>query len=171
MSDMVHADDDIREMVLEIYEQHHSRLEVAEVVVQTMFHNDSADKPLKLNGYQCAALIRKTSLRERRCGIRADAVLVIDPFQWGQLSEESKRALIDHELTHLVPVRNPQTGDLVYDKDGRPKLKMRLHDVQFGWFDEVRQRHGEHSLERMQHDSINRRYEFTQETLKFSASA
>jgi hypothetical protein len=35
----------------------------------------------------------------------------------------------------------------VFDAVGRPKLLMRKHDHQFGWFDEVAQRHGEASPE------------------------
>ena len=33
---------------------------------------------------------------------------------------------------------------------GRPELKLRKHDHEFGWFERVAQRHGAHSQERIQ---------------------
>lgn len=33
------------------------------------------------------------------------------------------------------------------DAQGRPALKMRMHDREFGWFDEIARRHREHSIE------------------------
>lgn len=40
------------------------------------------------------------------------------------------------------------TGD--NDDLGRPKLKMRKHDVEIGWFKIIAERHGAHSIERQQ---------------------
>jgi hypothetical protein len=49
--------------------------------------------------------------------------------------------LIDHELTHLAK------KGTIFDPLDRPKLSMRLHDHQFGWFDQIAKRHGRASIE------------------------
>jgi hypothetical protein len=46
----------------------------------------------------------------------------------------------------LEIVRNKH-GAPKKDCVGRPKLKMRLHDQQHGWFNEIAKRHGSASLE------------------------
>jgi hypothetical protein len=51
-----------------------------------------------------------------------------------------QEALVDHELHHLVLVR--QDGLAKRDDLGRYRFKMRDHDYEFGWFVEVAQRHG-----------------------------
>lgn len=73
----------------------------------------------------------------------ADAQMMLDGDRWVLLSREEQMAVIDHELTHLEP-----TGDI--DDGGRPKLKLREHDIEVGWFEDVAERHGEHSQERQQ---------------------
>ncbi len=52
---------------------------------------------------------------------------------------------MDHELTHLELAE--KEGAPVLDDGGRPKLKMRLHDYEFGWFTEVAERHKENAIE------------------------
>ena len=49
--------------------------------------------------------------------------------------------MIDHELTHLAK------KGTIFDPLDRPKLSMRLHDHQFGWFDQIAKRHGRASIE------------------------
>jgi hypothetical protein len=78
----------------------------------------------------------------------ADAEITLDADRWKELGRGKRIGLIDHELTHI---------ELVYDDDGlalddneRPKLKLRKHDYEFGWFNEVVERHGNDSLEREQ---------------------
>jgi hypothetical protein len=57
------------------------------------------------------------------------------------------QAVIDHELTHLVLKKSKKTGAVERDDLDRPKLKMREHDYEFGWFAETAQRFGEDSFE------------------------
>lgn len=77
----------------------------------------------------------------------ADATIVICRPTWVTLSQRQRDALIDHELTHLERATDKEDGTFQVDAVNRPKLKMRRHDHQFGWFDEVAQRHGEASPE------------------------
>lgn len=97
---------------------------------------------LKKNGVKALGITRKIGLKDRALG-RGDAEIAIDGDWWDDASEEEQRALLDHELTHLVP-----TGDC--DDLRRPIIKLRPHDHEFGWFREVAARHGAHSQERIQ---------------------
>lgn len=104
--------------------------------------NDDETKPgLTHQGYPAAAVVRLLGIKERTMG-RGDAEIVIDEHYWMGLDEAEKDALLDHELYHLVVPKR-----LVYDERGRPKLKIRKHDRQMGWFDEIAKRHGHASGE------------------------
>jgi hypothetical protein len=43
---------------------------------------------------------------------------------------------------------------VIRDDIGRPKIVMRKHDFEFGWFTAVAARHGAHSMERQQAQEI-----------------
>lgn len=116
-------------------------------------------------GYAAMATVKVNPLKARVLG-SGDALVTIDGDRWIDFEEAEHLAILDHELTHL---------DLVYDDDGelpaavieaaeanptkerprpirlddegRPRLRIRLHDHQFGWFDDVVKRHGRQSVE------------------------
>ena len=126
--------------------KYHTDLEKHAVTIGVLLAaSDDGAAAVKLHGYPCAATVRITPYKQRVQGIE-DAVVTLDARLWHDLSDERKAALIDHELQHL---------EVAFDKDsfakiddlGRPKLKMRLHDVQAGWFLDIARRHGEHSFE------------------------
>lgn len=126
---------------------HHD--ELGEVTISCLFAFDdenSLASVLEHQGYPAAAVVRITPLKDRALGI-ADATIVICRVTWVTLGQPERDALIDHELTHLQRKTDKETGDLVTDVLGRPKLVMRKHDRQFGWFDEVAARHGSASPE------------------------
>jgi hypothetical protein len=102
---------------------------------------DGDDPPLMLNGYPCAATVRATSVKDRTKG-HADIEITIDEAQWLTMTDAQKDALLDHELEHVELVIKPKTGRVKLDSHGRPKIKMRKHDVQFGWFHSIAERHG-----------------------------
>lgn len=95
-------------------------------------------------GLEARAKIRITKLEERVAG-RGDAVLVLDGDHFADWPSGRLAAVLDHELTHLEPVT--RLGDALYDDADRPRLQMRLHDFEVGWFAEVAERHGERSFE------------------------
>lgn len=110
-------------------------------------------------GYGAYAFVRLTDLYWQTL-LRIDAQIVVDSHWWNGLLERAKtdvereqalarrRAVIDHELTHLELVCDKKTGKpVLHPETGRPKLRLRKHDYQFGWFTEVAQRHGVHSVE------------------------
>lgn len=95
-------------------------------------------------GYPALATIKITSAKDRAIGV-ADAIMTIDGDRIDSLSERELLAVIDHELTHLELRHDGE--DVARDENERPRLLMRKHDRQFGWFDEVAKRHKEHAQE------------------------
>lgn len=156
MSTYVKCDRDVHERVLEVMVQHHADLADAGVTVCCLFAHAARDAEsgepkgpaIKHGGYAAAAVTKIVSLKDRAKGC-ADAEIIFDGDRWGDWSEAQQTALIDHELQHLALCTKGVSDDPVPDVDdlGRPKLKTRQHDHQFGWFDAIAERHGAHSFE------------------------
>lgn len=104
-------------------------------------------------GFRIMAYARILSLKDRVAG-RADAEIVIDGDWWDENSKETAKqtALLDHELHHLA--LKLADGQFCYDSHGRPKLRMRKHDIEVGWFKVIAERNGSASIERSQAKSI-----------------
>lgn len=130
----------------QIQEAHHEELKDVTISALFVFDDESSDSVLKHQGYPAGAVVRISPVKDRALGM-ADATIVIDRAGWLVLSQRQRNALIDHELTHLERCTDDESGDLKFDVLDRPKLAMRKHDHQFGWFDEVAQRHGQASAE------------------------
>lgn len=129
-----------------VRDDYHDELAGVTVSALFVFDTESTTAVLKHQGYPALAVVRITPIRDRALQI-ADATIVVDRSGWLTLSQRQRDALIDHELTHLRRVVDKETGHPVFDVLDRPKLAMRRHDHQFGWFDEIAQRHGEASPE------------------------
>lgn len=145
----------VGEIINRMIERYHGGLrdagltiDVLEARAKTDGNGDSEAVALKLHGYPCAATIKISSYKDRVLG-RGDALLTVDGDQWDTFTDEQKEALIDHELEHLE-LRTDNDGLLIRDDMDRPKLQMRRHDHQFGWFDAIVRRHGDASLESQQ---------------------
>lgn len=136
---------DVSAIIDKILLLHHQDLDGVTVVGLFAFDSEESGPVLKHGGYPAGAVVRITPVKDRAMGI-ADSTIVVDRAGWLALSQRQREALIDHELTHLT-WKQDKEGDAVYDVLDRPKLAMREHDHQFGWFDEVAQRHGEASPE------------------------
>lgn len=140
------APEEVKALAEGVIRRWHERLNRAGVSIGYLFAHadrDASGQPkgpaLKVHGYPAAALVKIVTLRDRVAGL-PDALCVIDGDQWPDWTAERRQAVLDHELTHLHP-----TGDT--DDANRPKLEMRLHDIQIGGFLEVIQRHEEEALE------------------------
>lgn len=99
---------------------------------------------IKHHGVKALAVARKTTLKQRALGL-ADAEICIDYDWWQEASVPEQKALLDHELYHLEVMMNEE--GVMKDDLGRPKLKLRPHDWQFGWFNCIAHEHGKHSQE------------------------
>jgi hypothetical protein len=137
---------DLETAIESMVKQYHPDLQQVRIAALFVFDDEKSEQVLSHNGYPAAAVVRITSLRERALGM-ADAVIVVDRASWQSLTHQRHCALIDHELTHLARRLDSDTQQPIFDALGRPKLQMRRHDHQLGWFDEVAQRHGEQSVE------------------------
>ena len=158
------APPEVHDVIRRVMLNHHSGLAEAEVRIDCLFalppldkNGDASGPAVKLGGYPCLAVIRVIALRDRAKGM-GDAEIVIDKEEWEVLSEAQRDALIDHEITHLQ-LRVNEKGAIIRDDLGRPKLTLRLHDHQFGWFDEVAQRHGRDSVEVQQFERFQMHHE------------
>ena len=100
---------------------------------------------LRLHGVACAATIKQNSYTDRVQG-KPDVTIVINAEAWDEYSIEQRTALLDHELTHLIPKFNKE-GDYCVDDLGRPVFKMRQHDWDLSGFAEVTRRHGRAAIE------------------------
>lgn len=124
----------------------HEALHTRDVRVDYMFAFPDRDEEgqaindaLKHQGVKALGLCRKVSLKDRAKGM-GDAEIVLDGDWWQGATTEEARALLDHELHHIAVSQD--NDDL-----GRPKLKLRKHDHQFGWFKIIAMRHGQASQE------------------------
>lgn len=140
------APKEIIALINETTNEFHPELVEAGVTIEAvMAFDDKGGYPVKANGYPALACIRANSLKNRVKGF-ADAEITIDKSAYDALNDQQKKALIDHELFHLVVVRDKE-GNIKHDDAERPKIKLKKHDYQFGWFREIALRHGENSPE------------------------
>lgn len=139
-------------MVAAVLEKYHPELHDAELIVDVLVafatkneQGEPRGPALSHGGYPAIATVRVNSLKQRVLG-QGDALITLDGDRWQDFSPEQQRAIIDHELTHLELTTSDE-GGVEGDDIGRPRLRCRKHDHQFGWFDAVVRRHGRHSVE------------------------
>lgn len=154
MSTYQKADSAVREMAEKILEQFETHKPLLEYKVKIDFvfafaavdnFGDPKGPALTRHGVGAWGITRKLGLKDRAMG-RGDAEISLDGDWWEKATEARRRALLDHELHHLE-VKLDDDGILVKDELHRPKLKLRKHDVEVGWFAIVAGRHGGASLE------------------------
>lgn len=150
---------EVDEIVAEMLKKYHGELHSVGVTVETLFSHATLNKNgdpngpgLSLHGYAAYAVVRINGLKDRTKG-RADAEILLDGDIWWTLHDDVKRALIDHELEHIQLKVSKKRGLLRDDLD-RPKLWIRKHDHQFGWFDAIVRRHGAASIELQQYEQF-----------------
>jgi hypothetical protein len=148
------ADDFTYRLAREVMEAHHPELRMMgkdgpEYVRLCIFFAYDDDKPgesaVKCHGYPAAAVVSLIPAKAR-LDKRADAEIVIDRRNWEGLTETRQRALLDHEITH-IEIQTDENGIVVSDYVGRPKLKLKLHDFDFGGFRSIARRYGEDAPE------------------------
>jgi hypothetical protein len=140
------ASDDVVRCIKRMRDEHHEDLEHVTISALFVFDLEASDCVLTHQGYPAQAVMRITPVRDRALGV-FDAVILVDRANWSVLSAAQRDGLIDHELTHLERVLDEETGEPKTDAVDRPKIAIRKHDHQFGWFDEIAQRHGDASPE------------------------
>lgn len=102
-------------------------------------------------GRRVYGLARVVCAKDRAKGM-GDAEVTLDKDWWMDeetTTDEMREALLDHELHHLR-VKEDADGAVLRDDSGRPRIVLRKHDVEAGWFRVVAERNGEHSMEQRQ---------------------
>ena len=135
-------------LLTEVREQYHARLDEAEVKIGVLMafaatdENTGERKGSAIRGYAGApagAQVKKVSTRDRLTK-GYDVEMLLDGDEWPNMADAHRRALLDHELTHIET-----TGKV--DDLGRPKVKMRPEDFIAWGFWEIIQRHGTAAME------------------------
>lgn len=150
------AGQDVLEIIDSVMSAYHPQLRDAGVTIEAQLAFAEVDEKtgdvdgpaVTVGGYACAAKIKVKSLADRSLGSK-DARITIDGDRWELMGPDERAALLDHEISHLNLVTKIKNGIEViqYDDKERPKLKLRKHDFQFGWFTEIVRRHGKASPE------------------------
>ena len=101
------------------------------------------------HGQPALGLASKFKLQDRVHG-KPDCRVTIDADWWDTAPEEQRRGLLFHELYHFEP-KMDDTG-LVAELDDahRPKVNLKKHDYQVGWFYAAARRFGGASQECIQ---------------------
>ena len=154
------ADPEVNEFVQRVMHRYHRGLADMESTVDILMASppvDEAGDPtgpaLKHHGVKALATIRQTRPDERALG-QADIHLKIDLPFWEENDEETRTALIDHELEHLKP--KLKDGAAQRDAYNRPLFVVNPHSWEVGWFFNVARRHGQKSVEcRQLQDLLN----------------
>lgn len=131
--------------------KYHPELEKAKVRVDLLFvaDPDAADKEapkpvLSHHGVPAIAMARIVPLKDRVKG-SGDGEILIDMARYEEMDPAERDALLDHEMEHFEVKTKEMKPKL--DTHGRPTLKIRKHDYDFGWFESVAKRHKENSVE------------------------
>lgn len=133
------------------YESHKPLLDYRVKIDYILALPEEGECAIKWHGSRAYGLARILGLKDRAMG-RGDAEILIDGEFRKACDAAELEALLDHELHHLeVQVED---GKMKKDALARPKLKMRKHDFQVGWFHVIAQRHGKNSIEVQQADSL-----------------
>lgn len=147
---------DMAKSILEQFETHKPLLDAKVKIDFVMAYgdrdeNDNLTGPaITSGGFQSLGVARKMPVKDRAMG-RGDCEVMLDGDFWDDeaIPEARKRAVLDHELHHFQVVKDEEDV-LLLDSCDRPKLKLRRHDVEVGWFRVVAVRHGAESHERVQ---------------------
>lgn len=139
------APPEVKRRAVKLIERHHDDLWKAEVTIDYLFATNDTGDAVSHRGYPALAVVRIVNLKDRTKG-HSDAEITIDGAKYLRMTPEQQDALLDHELHHLIVLRDDD--NLVKtDDQGRPRLKMRKHDFDFGWFTVIAERHGLNSPE------------------------
>lgn len=138
--------EETRQVLNKVLMMYYEELHQLNVSIDLVDVYDTGDKPaLTVRGQEALACIRCMPLKERVMG-RGDVEITIDAHKWKTLTDRQKMALLDHELYHLEFKRD-KDDNLIMDDLNRFVFKLKHHDREFGWFDEIARRWGGDSIE------------------------
>jgi hypothetical protein len=140
------ANEEVNLTIEKVMKENHGELHAAGVTITALIARSEDGPALKVGGREALGCIRVTKLTERTLGL-GDALMILDGESMMAWSSKRLQAVIDHELRHLMLAKNKRTGEIQRDDEGRPKLRIRPHDFEFGWFARTAELYGEESYE------------------------
>lgn len=140
------ANEEVNLTIQEVMKKNHGDLHAEGVTITALIARSEEGPALKVGGREALGCIRVTKLTERTLGL-GDALMILDGESMVAWSSKRLQAVIDHELRHLMLAKNKKTGQIQRDDEGRPKLRIRPHDFEFGWFARTAELYGEESYE------------------------
>ena len=140
------ANEEVNLTIQKVMKENHGDLHNAGVTITALIARSEEGPAIKVRGSEAAGCIRITKLAERTCGL-GDALMTLDGERMDAWTSKRLQAVIDHELRHLMLAKNKKTGQIQLDDEGRPKLRIRPHDFEFGWFARTAELYGEESYE------------------------
>lgn len=162
------AAQDVADLLDEVKLKYHAELHNYGVkfgILMVMSHKEGTPA-LTHRGNPAAATVHVVSMKDR-VSKNYDVELLIDADHWKNSNIESKRALLDHELSHVTlkkkTIKNEkdqdgQVGQTIVEEDdlGRPKIKLVHGDYDIGdGFLNVIRRYGDNSIELQNWKSLN----------------
>ena len=139
------APKEVAERAEKLILKHYPDLDHSGVTIEFLYARNDRGSAVSHQGYPALAVVRVVGLKDRAKGSK-DAEITIDALAYERMSPAQRDALLDHELNHLIVARD-KFNDFKFDDLHRPKLVMRKHDYQMGWFTCIAQRHGLNSPE------------------------
>lgn len=142
------ADDDTLALLRDVIAKHHPDLAQHGVRVAVTMCKDPDQLPAVTHGgYPVNAKISLVS-KKKRVHTPADVEIEIDESVWNKLCDQSKAALLDHELEHVefCQLQGDPPKPTLADDD-RPKLRLKLDDWCLTGFRSIVERHGSFALE------------------------
>ena len=140
------ANEEVNLTIQKVMQENHGDLHAAGVTITALIARSEEGPAIKVRGSEAAGCIRITKLAERTLGL-GDALMTLDGERMDAWTSKRLQAVIDHELRHLMLATNKKTGEIQRDDEGRPKLRIRPHDFEFGWFARTAELYGEESYE------------------------
>ncbi len=127
----------------------HVKIEILMAYADRDDNGEIKGQALTLHGVRALGICKIMAAEHRAAG-SADARILVDGDWWESVDEPEQRALIDHECHHVALKTKKIGGPAEFDDQGRPKLRIRPHDQQIGWFKLIAARHGAASQEQIQ---------------------
>jgi len=140
------ANEEVNLTIQKVMKENHGDLHAEGVTITALIARSEDGPALKVGGREALGYIRVTKLTERTLGL-GDALMILDGESMPAWSSKRLQAVIDHELRHLMLAKSKKTGEIQRDDEGRPKLRIRPHDFEFGWFARTAELYGEESYE------------------------
>lgn len=139
---------DLHDIIKRVCNAHHPDLKKAKVTFAPLFvhaaedaEGDPKGAAIVHQGREVLAKTRVINVRDRVHGL-ADIEIMVDGDRWEELDDAQQEALIDQQLESLELRRENESGEVILDDIGRPKIIIRPPDFIVAGYRAVCERHG-----------------------------